>query len=252
LEIGIRNFIPEIKIKGAECRTDASKQSFVVTTRNLSNDDAGESILHDDAPTYAPISATGSRVYPPATQSPSGIDWGEINKEDVKAMLLATIGDRLPMHTSPDMANFGNAMHGFLAADGGDNASSRMEMANRMLGQWEVAGAIDPADMLRASDRLKQFIGEHYPNAQTLNEWPMTMVLANHQRMQGWIDMLLELPEGYIVVDHKSFPGPNPVEHAKVYAPQLNIYKQAVGQATGRPVLATLIHMPIQGVVIQI
>jgi len=80
----------------------------------------------------------------------------------------------------------------------------------------------------------------------------MTLMLDNNQRMQGWIDMLLELPDGYVVIDHKSYPGPNAVEHAKEYMPQLAIYKKAVEQATGKPVYETLVHMPIQGSVIKV
>jgi len=77
-------------------------------------------------------------------------------------------------------------------------------------------------------------------------------VLENNQRMQGWLDMLLELPEGYVVIDHKSYPGGNAAEHAKQYAPQLAVYKKAVELATGKPVLKTLIHMPLVGEVFDV
>jgi len=233
-------------------RSDSEAQSFGITSRILSNPDTIETISMDNISPYFPILVEGGLAYPAATQSPSGVGWGEINEADVQATLLSTIGPRLPMHGAPDMADFGNAMHGFLGADAADEESVRMDMANRMLTQWEVGGAIDPADMLLASDRLKEFIGESYPDARILCEWPMTMVLPNHQRMQGWIDMLLESPDGYIVIDHKSYPGAGAVDHAKEYAPQLNTYKQAVEQATGKSVLATLIYMPIQGAVVQV
>jgi len=72
------------------------------------------------------------------------------------------------------------------------------------------------------------------------------------QIAHGWIDMLLELPEGYVVIDHKSYPGGNAAEHAKQYAPQLAVYKKAVEQATGKPVLKTLIHMPLVGEVLDV
>jgi ATP-dependent helicase/nuclease subunit A len=64
--------------------------------------------------------------------------------------------------------------------------------------------------------------------------------------MQGWIDMLLELPDGYVIIDHKSYPGSDSEEHAKQYAPQLAVYRSAIEKTTGK-VIATLIHMPVIG-----
>jgi len=65
--------------------------------------------------------------------------------------------------------------------------------------------------------------------------------------MQGWIDFLLELNEGYVIIDHKSYPGTDIEEHLRQYAPQLAAYKEAVEKATGKPVLELLIHLPLTG-----
>jgi len=101
--------------------------------------------------------------------------------------------------------------------------------------------------MLEASNRLHRFIKDHYPTARVLREWPITLRNAQNQLMHGWIDLLLELPDGYVIVDHKSYPGTDGQEHAKQYAPQLAIYKKAVEMATGKPVLEQLIHMQVIG-----
>ena len=79
------------------------------------------------------------------------------------------------------------------------------------------------------------------------------MLLRNDkgQVMQGWIDLLLELPDGYIIIDYKSYPGPNPQEWAKKYAPQLEAYKEAVEQATGKPVIDMLIYLPVRGEILK-
>ena len=74
------------------------------------------------------------------------------------------------------------------------------------------------------------------------------------QRASGRVDLLLETAEGFVIIDHKTFPGaPDTwVEKAKEFSPQLAIYSQMIAQATGRHVLQSFIHMPIVGVFIGI
>ena len=70
--------------------------------------------------------------------------------------------------------------------------------------------------------------------------------------MQGWVDIILELPEGYVVIDHKSYSGKNPQEYVKKYAPQLTLYKDAIEKATGKKVIKTLLHLPLLGLVLAV
>jgi ATP-dependent exoDNAse (exonuclease V) beta subunit len=75
--------------------------------------------------------------------------------------------------------------------------------------------------------------------------------------MQGFIDMLIELDSGYVIIDHKTFPGADAEERAREYAPQLDAYRRAVEAASmeagsGKKVLAALIHMPVIGKVYEV
>ena len=55
-----------------------------------------------------------------------------------------------------------------------------------------------------------------------------------------------------MIIDHKSYPGTDGAEHAKQYAPQLAVYREAVEKATGKPVLEQLIHMQMTGEVLEL
>jgi ATP-dependent exoDNAse (exonuclease V) beta subunit len=71
--------------------------------------------------------------------------------------------------------------------------------------------------------------------------------------MEGWIDLLLEGPDGFVLVDHKTYPGNDPAGHIREkYLGQMAAYREAVSAATGKPVLRTLIHFPALGRVCEI
>jgi len=70
--------------------------------------------------------------------------------------------------------------------------------------------------------------------------------------MQGWIDLLVETADGYVIIDHKSYPGTDNEERVKEYAPQLRAYKEAVEKATGKPVIELLLHLPVSGLILEI
>jgi len=70
-----------------------------------------------------------------------------------------------------------------------------------------------------------------------------------NQKAKGWIDLLLETSSGIVIIDHKSFPGSKDQRQEKTlsYAPQLSMYREAVEKATGKSVIASMIHMPVVG-----
>ncbi|MDQ6954548.1 MAG: UvrD-helicase domain-containing protein [Mariprofundaceae bacterium] len=230
---------------------------FKVTTRELTPPcDAAEVAMPADESRYLP-KLSEAKEYPAATRAPSSADWGdasggELSEEDVTVSSVATLGEHLKLTDKPKMTDFGNAMHGFLGADLGQDEAARLSHAENLLTNWAVEDSMTASDVLLASDRLNQYITEHYPTAKVKSEWAITMVLENNQRMTGMIDMLLELSEGYVIIDHKSYLGGNAAEHAKQYAPQLAVYKKAVELATDKPVLKTLIHMPLLGEVFDV
>ncbi len=162
---------------------------------------------------------------------------------------VTSLGERIPLDGVPDMELLGEAIHSFLAVDNhllGD--AKRLEAAGQILLNWKVT-AIKPADLLEVSNRLHSHIERTYgAGCVWRTEWPIHLKKEN-QKAKGWIDLLLETPDGLVVIDHKSFPGSKDrrQERALSYAPQLSMYREAVEKATGKSVIATMIHMPVVG-----
>ncbi len=161
-----------------------------------------------------------------------------------------TLGERTLLPADVDMVHVGEAVHALFAADRTDlDREQRMAVAASILSGWSVEGMLTASQLIDFSDRLHTWITAQWPDATVRKEWPMRMCIGE-QVAHGWIDMVLELPQGYIVIDHKSYAGDAPAEKASSYAGQLAAYKQAIEQASGKPVLQTLIHMPLQGMMI--
>jgi len=153
---------------------------------------------------------------------------------------------------SEDMGRVGDAVHAFLAADGGGDREARRAAAARLLAAHAVAGAIDPGALLEASDALRSWLEARHPGATWRREWPVRARLGGPapRLVVGEVDLLLELPHGFVLVDHKSFPGGERERDRKVteeWAPQLGWYAAVLARALGKPLAAAYVHLPIRG-----
>lgn len=67
--------------------------------------------------------------------------------------------------------------------------------------------------------------------------------------MEGSIDTRIMLPDGgHVLVDHKSYPGKDPVGHVREnYVGQLAAYSAALEASTGTRPREVLVHLPLRG-----
>ncbi|MBB5021357.1 UvrD-helicase domain-containing protein [Desulfurispira natronophila] len=167
--------------------------------------------------------------------------------------VVAQFDNSIEITGSPQFSSLGSAIHGYFGVDTSNMEESRKRvLATQLLQRFGVAQHIKAESVLNAASCLEQFISTHHPAAIIRREWPIFLRNEHHQTMQGWIDMLLELPEGYVIIDHKSYPGHQTTEKAREFAPQLQAYAEAVTKATGKPVLSTLLHLPVSGCVVRV
>jgi len=163
------------------------------------------------------------------------------------------LGGRKPLDAKPEQAGkVGDAIHGFLAADRQGPVEARAAMATRILKAFGVVGAVSPETLLSASDALRTWVDARYPGATWYREWPVRARLAgpSPRLLVGEVDLFLELPDGFVLVDHKSFPGTEKERDRKLveeYAPQLGWYAKVLATALKKPLKAAFIHLPIRG-----
>jgi ATP-dependent exoDNAse (exonuclease V) beta subunit len=192
----------------------------------------------------------------PVERSPQAVRPSELGAAPESPSIADRVhlGDRLALRCSSErMADVGNALHGFFVADPGPESPGRRAVAARLVDHHGLSGMLAPEVALEASDRLRRWLAAHAPGPR-LAEWPVRQRLPGGRYLSGEIDLLVPLARGWLLLDHKSFPGTLATRDARLgkWAAQLAAYQEAVEAATARPVVQTWIHLPIRGELMRI
>jgi ATP-dependent helicase/nuclease subunit A len=176
-------------------------------------------------------------------------------REPGRIVAVSPLAGRAPLQDGTDMGPLGDAVHAFLAADRW--TGDRDAVAGRLLQSYGVVGAVAPASLVRASDALRAFLDERFPGSAWRREWPVRARIDDrgHPRLvQGEVDLFLERPDGFVLVDHKSFPGNDRERDTRVvaYAAQLGLYAFVLERALRKPLLGSYIHLPIRGEIVEV
>jgi len=167
-------------------------------------------------------------------------------------------GGGIPVTGITDWESLGNAVHGFLAADPyGDDQPLRLSIARRIVARLGFVGVLDPATLLSVSDQLRDDVARRWPTATWSRETPVTAIIPSPrgvQRIEGVIDLLLRVPDGVILIDHKTYPAPHEGAvraRAIEFLPQLAAYASALTRC-GETVVDCCLHFPIAGAWVQL
>lgn len=192
---------------------------------------------------------------PPVPRAPARILPSESATVPAAIGAVVELGPRLSVTGSPDMESVGHAIHGFLAADPpGASDSERRALATRLLDAFGLTGCLQPADLVVAAERLWGWCDATFPDRRRHREWPLTYRRAEGTLVAGTADLVLSSPDGFAVIDHKSFPG-DPAsadERALRYAGQLHAYAVGVSTATQLPFRSAWIHFPLLGKLVEV
>src|SRR5690606_38258673 len=172
---------------------------------------------------------------------------------DAKIRVVATLGEPLIARGGVDWDVVGDAVHAYLAIPHQAMPESMArEAAMRIIDRWGVGDVAQPDVLCEAGARWARWVEETYPGSQILTEQPIAWRNEQHQVMDGWIDTRILLADGgHVLVDHKSYPGADPLGHVrKNYVGQLAVYAAALGATTGEAPQEILVHLPLRGEVV--
>jgi ATP-dependent helicase/nuclease subunit A len=191
--------------------------------------------------------------FPPAKLIPSKM--GLPQGVEATAFEPIVIGERVGINDKPVMDVLGTALHGFIAADRGGAlpCEERLSLLNAIIARHRLSGMIDQDGVLRNVDALYGFLRKRYNVLQIMTEWPVQMKVAQ-QCVVGTVDMIVETTEGWVIIDHKSFPGPMKEwqQESVIYGGQLKTYAETLEKATGKAVMDCFIHFMVGGGVVPV
>jgi len=208
-------------------------------------------ITRDPVPWYAPAAVTPrprEKVNPSSEPLPG----------TARIRGAQSIGSRKAISVSTELyGSLGDAVHAFLAADMYGDRDQRTKIATRLLRAYGVEGAVSSDSLLSASDDLHAWVKESYSNVKWHREWPVRARVAGppSRLVVGEVDLYLELPDGFILVDHKSFSGTVAERDRRAveeYAPQLRWYALVLASALKKPLKASFIHLPLRGEIVEL
>ncbi|MBV1692055.1 UvrD-helicase domain-containing protein [Novosphingobium sp. G106] len=150
---------------------------------------------------------------------------------DLQTLQLAT-GIELRGTTLTRATEKGTALH-----EGLRILLQRPDRADAVAAHCRVSGA-EVATLAEQAEALRAALAQRgYPTLHV--EQPLDIALGDGTVQTAIIDLLAQGPGGFMIVDHKSGPVPNPALRYATYWPQLATYAQAVERVGAGPVKAT-------------
>jgi len=167
---------------------------------------------------------------------------------------IIDVGSRLPFSGALEEADLGDALHAIFAAEfvNPDHAR-RLENIQRILRGYSLGDQIKSEDVLQMVERFRACLAQQFQPKQVLVEIPIATTNEMGQRIEGFIDMLVETGNGWILIDHKSFPGKRSEwsTEAVSYSGQLALYREALKKLK-LPVVSMWIHFAVGGGLVEV
>ncbi|NKX52399.1 hypothetical protein HER39_17845, partial [Arthrobacter deserti] len=180
-----------IHVAGAE-PLPAALHSYEPAEPEPPTGDAGVVRYTDPAPRVAGAAYPPSRVR--ASKQASDAAGADVLEK-------ARLGGRLVEDGAERWDAGGSAIHAYLGpVYEALSPDGQLGLAKQIIDRWNV-GDHGTADVLvESGERLSGFLAGTYPGASVRREVPIGWRNTENQVMEGWIDLLVETPAGYVLV----------------------------------------------------
>jgi len=246
---------PSLGIRGL----DDERLRVPVRAWSLEAADADERAASTEPRLWFARAAENHATPPPYRVTPSDAATHAVTHAQARVVSTHRFAARMPFARTAGIAwdRIGTALHAFLAADYPElSGAERNDLGTRLLASAGLDASFTTESLISASDSLRDFVEKRWPGAIWHREVPISAALDSPhglRRIEGTIDLLLETPAGYVVIDHKSFPGraDHWAARALEYAPQLMTYAMTI-EMSGALVIGCFIHFTVGGGMVEV
>jgi ATP-dependent helicase/nuclease subunit A len=216
-----------------------------IPTRNVElQADATDAALPDYTPNWLTTNTTAVEKLT-LRVSPSAIP----PSETARIGEIIELGERLPIEGDYDATALGTALHAVIAT----LLSGQTDTA-RVLRDHDMEKTLSVAAAEESANRLLAAINARFKPINIHVEYPIHYTNDSGQIISGWIDLLLETAEGFVLIDHKASPRARSdwEEIALGYSGQLEAYAEGITRATGKPVVSQWVHFGVTGGLVEL
>ena len=166
---------------------------------------------------------------------------------------VVAFGERLPLKGDA-MADVGDGLHAVIAAELVNPLppAKALARAETILAAHGILDCLAAADAVAAAGRWQRALQRRFAPSRLEVEAPVRQPRGG-QTLRGFVDLLAETADGWVIVDHKSSPQRRSTWEAEAlkHSGQLAGYRDALC-AAGRTVAGCYIHFAVTGGLVQV
>ena len=112
---------------------------------------------------------------------------------------------------------------------------------------------MDPAESVQTAQAFRRFLQQRFEPTRINVEVPLRHELDDGRSVRGFVDLLAQTEEGWLIIDHKSSPQRKSTwkDEALKHAGQLLAYRDALA-AAGYAVAGCYIHFAVTGGLVEV
>jgi len=159
------------------------------------------------------------------------------------------LGERLTVEDKYDVNMMGNALHAVIASHlMGQSATEEILQKHKM------DKAISTENALTSAKRLEAFMKGRFGDCEIHCEYPVQYTNDDGQVVSGWIDLLIETEDGFVIIDHKASPLQQSKweEIALSYSGQLEAYKASFSKTPKANNIDCWVHFALTGGIVKV